>query len=447
MSTYIPHTSTELQEMFNVIGVKTIDELFAEIPNNLRLNKDLDIPCGMSELEMTRELTSLSEINKTVDKNVCFLGGGAYDHIIPAAIDHLLLRGDFFTAYTPYQPEVSQGTLQCIYEYQSLICSLTGMDQTNASLYEGATANVEAIKMAEAQTGRKKVILLDTINPAYRKVIKTINGAQDTEIITLSFEDGVCDVTKLAQAIDDKTAAVLVQYPNFFGCLEDIENIAKMAHEAGALCIVCANPIALAIIEAPGNLGADIVTGEGQPLGVPLSFGGPYIGFLAAKKALLRKMPGRIVGKTLDIDGKQGFVLTLQAREQHIRREKAGSNICSNQALVALNTTIYMSLMGAEGLKEVALHCFQKAHYMKSELAKIEKLTVPFTSSFFHEMVIKVPNADSVLKRMEEKGIFAGIALEKYYPNLKDCILLAVTEKRTKSEIDDYCKYLGEALK
>jgi glycine dehydrogenase subunit 1 len=447
MATYIPHTDAELQEMLKVIGVTSIDELFSDIPTKLRLNRKLELPDGMSEMEMSNRFKELSSMNATTDKNLCFLGGGAYDHIIPAAIDHLLLRGDFFTAYTPYQPEVSQGTLQAIYEYQSLICSLTGMDQTNASLYEGATANVEAIKMAEAQTRRKKVVILETVNPRYRNVIKTINGAQNTEIVTIPTEDGATDLAALKAKLDSETAAVLVQYPNYFGSIEDIETIAAAAHEAGALCIVSANPIALAMLEAPGNLGADIVTGDGQPLGIPLSFGGPYVGFLAAKKALLRRMSGRIVGRAKDVDGKQGYVLTLQAREQHIRREKASSNICSNQALMALTTTIYMSLMGSEGLKEVAMQCFQKAHYMKSELGKIAGVALPFTASFFHEFVVKVPNANKLLNNMQEQGFLGGILLEKYYPEMKDCILVAVTEKRTKCEIDRFCSLVKEAVK
>lgn len=443
MATYIPTTPDELQEMLGAIGVKTIDDLFAEIPPELRLQGELNLPAGMSESEMARKVTRLAETNETVDKNVCFLGGGAYDHIIPAVIDHLLLRGDFFTAYTPYQPEVSQGTLQCIYEYQSLICGLTGMDQSNASLYEGATANVEAINMATAHTSRNKILVLQTVNPEYRRVISTLNGALGVEILTVPFEDGAVDPARVQELMSDKIAAVVMQYPNFFGSIEDIERISEIAHAAGALSIVCANPIALGLIEAPGKLGADIVTGEGQPLGIPLSYGGPYLGFLAAKKALLRRMPGRIVGRTKDIDGKIGFVLTLQAREQHIRREKASSNICSNQALMALNATIYMSLMGSDGIREVAQQSFQKAHYMKRELAKVSGISFPFTGSFFHEMVVKIPNARKVVAKMAKKGIFAGIPLDTWFTSLKDCVLIAVTEKRSKDEIDNYCNMLG----
>lgn len=443
MANYIPTTPAELQEMLGAIGVKTIEDLFAEIPPELRLQGELNIPAGMSEPEMIRKVTRLAQTNETVDNNVCFLGGGAYDHIIPSVIDHLLLRGDFFTAYTPYQPEVSQGTLQCIYEFQSLICGLTGMDQSNASMYEGATATVEAINMATAQTRRNRVLVLQTVNPEYRRVMSALNTPLGVDLVSVPFEDGSVDLAKLQDLLNDQVAAVVMQYPNFLGCIEDIEKISEIAHNAGALSIVIANPIALGLLETPGKLGADIVAGEGQPLGIPLSFGGPYLGFLAAKKALLRRMPGRIVGKTTDLDGKAGYVLTLQAREQHIRREKASSNICSNQALMALNATIYMSLMGREGIKEVAYQSFQKAHYLKRELAKIEGVVFPFTGSFFHELVIKIPNARKVLGKMAKQGIFAGIPLDNWYTNLKDCVLVAVTEKRSKDEIDHYCNLIG----
>lgn len=443
MANYIPTTPAELQEMLGAIGVKTIEDLFAEIPPELRLQGELNIPEGMSEPEMVRKVTRLAQANETVDNNLCFLGGGAYDHIIPAAIDHLLLRGDFFTAYTPYQPEVSQGTLQCIYEFQSLICGLTGMDQSNASMYEGATAAVEAINMATAQTRRSRVLVVQTVNPEYRRVMNSLNTPLGVDLVSVPFEDGAVDPAKVKELMSDQVAAVVMQYPNFLGCIEDVEKISAIAHEAGALAIVIANPIALGLLETPGRLGADIVAGEGQPLGIPLSFGGPYVGFLAAKKALLRRMPGRIAGKTTDIDGKTGYVLTLQAREQHIRREKASSNICSNQALMALNATIYMSLMGREGIKEVAYQSFQKAHYLKRELAKIEGVVFPFTGSFFHELVIKIPNARKILGKMTRQGIFAGIPLDNWFTNLKDCVLVAVTEKRSKDEIDHYCNLLG----
>lgn len=443
MANYIPNTPDEVQEMLKAIGVKTVEDLFAEIPPELRLQGELNLPAGVSEFEMTKKLAALAGENTTVDQAVCFLGGGAYDHIVPAMIDHILLRGDFFTAYTPYQPEVSQGTLQAIYEFQSLISSLTGMDQANASMYEGASATAEAINMATAQTRRNRVLMLQSVHPEYRRVASTLCGALNTEIVNVPFEDGAIDVARVAEMINKETAAVVMQYPNFFGCIEDIERIAEVAHENGALAIVIANPVALGLLEAPGNLGADIVCGEGQALGIPLSYGGPYLGFLSASKALLRRMPGRIVGRTVDVDGKSGFVLTLQAREQHIRREKASSNICSNQALMALNATVYMSLMGRDGIREVATQSFQKAHYLKRELGEIKGLSFPFTGSFFNEFVIKIPNARKVLGKMAKNGVFAGIPLDDYFAGLKDHVLVAVTEKRTRGELDGYVDMIG----
>lgn len=446
MANYIPNTPDQVQEMLRAIGADSVEELFDEIPPELKLQNDLDMPAGVSELEMSKQLKELAAQNKTVDDTVCFLGGGAYDHIIPAAIDHLLLRGDFFTAYTPYQAEVSQGTLQSIYEYQSLICSLTAMEQSNASMYEGGSALAEAVNMATAQTRRNRVLMLQTVNPLYKKVAESISGAMGTEIITVEFDEVIIDPSKVKKLLNEEIAAVVIQYPNFFGGIEDVEAISQAAKSVGALTIVSTNPIALGLLEAPGNIGADIVTGEGQPLGIPLSFGGPYLGFLAAQKNLLRRMPGRIVGRTKDIDGKDGFVLTLQAREQHIRREKASSNICSNQGLMALTVAIYLSLLGKEGLKDVANQCFQKTRYMKKELQNVAKVTSPYNYSFFNEFVVKIPNAKKILAKMAKNGIFAGIALEDYFPKLKDEVLIAVTEKRTKQEIDDYCKMLGGFL-
>ncbi|MFZ5951076.1 MAG: aminomethyl-transferring glycine dehydrogenase subunit GcvPA [Candidatus Rifleibacteriota bacterium] len=443
MANYIPNTPDEVQEMLKAIGVKTVDDLFAEIPPELRLQGELNLPAGVSEHEMTRKLSTLAAENTSVDQAVCFLGGGSYDHIVPAMIDHILLRGDFFTAYTPYQPEVSQGTLQAIYEFQSLISSLTGMDQANASMYEGASATAEAVNMATGQTRRNRVLLLQSVNPEYRRVVSTLCGVLGTEFVNVPYDDGSVDTGRVAELINKETAAVVMQYPNFFGCIEDVQRIAELAHENGALAIVVANPIALGLLEAPGVLGADIVTGEGQPLGIPVSFGGPYLGFLSASKALLRRMPGRIVGRTVDVDGKTGYVLTLQAREQHIRREKASSNICSNQALMALNATVYMSLMGRDGIKEVAAQSFQKAHYLKRQLSEIKGISFPFTGSFFNEFVIKIPNARKVLGKMAKNGIFAGIPLDDYFAGLKDHVLVAVTEKRSRGEIDQYVDMIG----
>ncbi|HNW37192.1 MAG TPA: aminomethyl-transferring glycine dehydrogenase subunit GcvPA, partial [Candidatus Ozemobacteraceae bacterium] len=341
----------------------------------------------------------------------------------------MLLRGDFFTAYTPYQAEISQGTLQAIYEYQSLICGLTGMDVSNASMYEAGTALVEALNMAKAQTGRTRVVIPETVHPEYRRVAKTINTQMGIEIVTVPVEDGSTDMVKLAEVVNDSTAAVVAGYPNFFGSVEDLQALAKIAHDVGALFVVTADPISLGLLTAPGDLGADIVCGEGQSLGIPMSFGGPSLGFMACKDALLRKIPGRITGATVDKANRRGFVLTLQAREQHIRREKAGSNICSNQALMALNATIYMSLLGSAGIREVANQGFQKAHHLKKELAaRVPAVSFPFAAPFMNEFVIKVPNAKKVVTKMARNGVLGGVLLDRWYPALKDHMLVAVTE-------------------
>ncbi|HOY65998.1 MAG TPA: aminomethyl-transferring glycine dehydrogenase subunit GcvPA [Candidatus Ozemobacteraceae bacterium] len=444
MSSYLPHTQAEVKAMLEAIGVKSIDDLFAEIPAELRLNRPLDLPDGLSESEVVDEMNDLAQLNYGANELLCFLGAGIYDHYIPSAINHLLLRGDFFTAYTPYQAEISQGTLQAIYEYQSLICGLTGMDVSNASMYEAGTALVEALNMAKAQTGRTRVVIPETVHPEYRRVAKTINTQMGIEIVTVPFEDGVTDMAKLAEVVNDSTAAVVAGYPNFFGSVEDLEALANVAHNVGALLVVTADPVSLGLLTAPGDLGADIVCGEGQSLGIPMSFGGPSLGFMACKEALLRKVPGRITGATVDKTGRRGFVLTLQAREQHIRREKAGSNICSNQALMALNATIYMSLLGRDGIRDVANQSFQKAHHLKKELAaRVPAVSFPFAAPFMNEFVIKVPNAKKLLLKMAKQGVLGGVALERWFPTLKDHLLVAVTEKRTAEDIDYYCELLG----
>ena len=444
MGSYLPHTQAEVKAMLEAIGVKSIDDLFAEIPAGLRLNRPLDLPAGMSESEVIGEMTELAGMSYGTNEMLCFLGAGIYDHYIPATINHLLLRGDFFTAYTPYQAEISQGTLQAIYEYQSLICGLTGMDVSNASMYEAGTALVEALNMAKAQTGRTRVVIPETVHPEYRRVAKTINTQMGIEIVTVPFEDGIADMAKLTEAVNDSTAAVVAGYPNFFGSIEDLQALANIAHNAGALLIVTADPLSLGLLTAPGDLGADIVCGEGQSLGIPMSFGGPSLGFMACREALLRKIPGRITGATVDKANRRGFVLTLQAREQHIRREKAGSNICSNQALMALNATIYMSLLGRDGIREVANQGFQKAHHLKKELAaRVPAVSFPFAAPFLNEFVVRVPNAKKVVAKMAKNGVLGGVLLDRWFPALKDHLLVAVTEKRTAEDIDYYCELLG----
>ncbi len=446
MSSYVPNTDLQVKEMLATIGVGSIDELFAEIPASVRLNRPLCLPKGLSEPETVRKLTDLAEQNISTAEAVSFLGGGVYDHYIPAAVNHLLLRGDFFTAYTPYQAEVSQGTLQAIYEFQSLMCGLTGMDQANASMYEGGTALAEAVAMAQTQTGRHRVLLPETVHPEYRLVTESLLPSLGAKLVSVPMEDGVTDLARLAEKLDDQTAAVVVQYPNFFGRIEELDEISAAAKRVGAMLVVVANPLALGLLKPPAEFGADIVCGEGQPLGIPMSYGGPSLGFLAAKTALLRKMPGRIAGCTRDVRNQRGFVLTLQAREQHIRREKATSNICSNQALMALSATIYLSLLGEHGVRTVARQCFQKAHYLRRELEKVPGLSFPFHGPFYHEFVVKIPGAKKVLDKMAKEGVFAGIALQRWYPALADCVLVAVTEKRTVEEMNLYCQLLGGLL-
>ncbi len=447
MAGFVPHTPQEVTQMLQAIGVKRVEDLFGDIPEKYRLNKPLNLPAGMSEAEVLDKLTDLAYQNIGTDEMTCFLGAGAYDHHIPVVIKHLLSRGDFFTAYTPYQAEISQGTLQAIYEYQSLMCELTGMDVANASMYEGATALAEATHMAQVQTGRSKLVMLDSVHPEYRMVTKGMLMYMGAKIIEVPSDDGVTDLNKLADAIDAETAAVVVQYPNFFGCIEDLETIGNMAKAHGALFIVAAYPIALGILRPPGECGADIVCGEGQSLGIPMSFGGPYLGYIAVKESLIRRMPGRLAGVTTDCRGQRGLTLTLQAREQHIRREKATSNICSNQALMALNATIYLSLLGRDGLREVAVQSLTKAHYLKKELEKLHGLKFPFSAPFFNEFVVQVPNSEKTLKKMRKEGILAGVPLECWYPALQNHLLIAVTEKRTAPELQEYIEVMGGLLK
>jgi glycine dehydrogenase subunit 1 len=428
---YIANTPENVQEMLARIGVKNFNELIADIPQDILLKSRLDLPAPLSEMEAAREITGISKINRPAGEMISFLGGGAYDHYIPAAVDHILSRPEFYTAYTPYQAEVSQGTLQAIWEFQSLIAALTGMEVANASMYDGATALTEAGLMACSHTKRKKLIISGTVHPEYLEVLKTYCRGLNIEIAEIPWKDGVTSLEELERTIDDKTAAVLVQHPNFLGALEPVEEMSDIAHRKGALLVVSADPISLGILKAPGSYGADIATGEGQPLGIPLGLGGPYLGLLAAKNSLLRLMPGRIVGLTTDSQGREGLVLTMQAREQHIRREKASSNICSNQALCALAATVYLSLMGRDGIKQAAELCLQKSHYLA------EQLGPAFKAPFFKEFVYKTNRpASQVLAELRQKGILAGLDLGRFFKQLEGHLLISVTEKRTKDELD-----------
>lgn len=435
---FVPHTESEIKEMLTKIGTSTTEDLFEDISPEVKLKKDLQLSPGLDEMSLRKEITGMSQENAHTDEYVSFLGAGAYEHFRPALIDHLLLRSEFYTAYTPYQPEISQGTLQAIFEFQTAICELTGMDVANASMYDGATALAEAMIMASGQTRKNKVLISSTVHPEYRTVAKTYAWARKIELLEIPYEDGLTNLRELENMLTSDIGAVVIQNPNFFGGIESLKRVVELAQNNKALVILCADPILLGLLEAPGNLGVDIVVGEGQSLGMPLSFGGPYLGFMATKEKYMRRMPGRIVGVAQDKRGNTGFVLTLQAREQHIRREKASSNICSNQALCALAATIYLSTMGKKGIREVAEQCLFKAHYAKSLLEQIPGVEIAYPGTqTFKEFVVKTeePIVD-INKRLLDAGIIGGLDLGQIYPELTNHMLLCVTEARSKVEID-----------
>lgn len=431
---YVPNPLNVRQEMLAAMGLTSMEDLFADIPKQYHLQQ-VDLGPGLSEIEIKRKLSNLAKKNISTAEYATFLGAGAYDHHVPVAIDQLLLRSEFYTTYTPYQAELSQGILQSIFEYQSLICDLTGMDVANASMYDGASALAEACNVAADATRRRKIIVPDTVNPSYRQVLDTYGLGNNYEIQTVSSGNGQMG-EELLNSIDDETAAVILQHPNWFGVLEtEAAAIAARAHAHKALFIMVVDPISLGLLKSPGDLGADIVVGEGQALGSPLAFGGPYLGFFAATNKLMRRVPGRLVGQTNDEDGVRAFVLTLQAREQHIRRERASSNICSNQALNALAATIYLALVGPRGLREVALRSHQLANYAAQQLTK-HGVELMYDRPFFKEFAIKLADPIAANKRLLEHNIIGGYALP-------DGMLLAFTEKRTKAEIDSLVAVLG----
>ncbi len=434
---FIPNSAEQRQDMLARIGVKNVAELFNDIPDNLKLNRPLDIPKGLSEQDLVRHVHGLAKKNAHAGDYLSFLGAGAYEHYVPSFVDHLLLRSEFYTAYTPYQPEISQGTLTAIYEYQTMVCELTGMDVANASMYDGASALAEAALMACDSTWRNQVILSSTIHPDYKEVIRTYLFGQGVELLEISYANGVTDFTSLEKQISNKTAAVLVQNPNFFGCIEDGVKLAELAHAAGALLVVAVNPVSLGLLKAPGEYGADIVVGEGQPFGNPVSFGGPFLGFFACKEKYMRRMPGRIVGATVDRNGQRAFVLTLQAREQHIRREKATSNICSNEALCALAFTMHLSALGKEGIGKLARLNLQKAHYAAAQITQLPGYELPFSTSFFNEFIIKttLEPAKITAELLKEK-IVGGLDMNRFFPEFKNHLLFCVTETKSKEDID-----------
>jgi len=442
MSVYIPNDQSCRQQMMETVGLASLEDLFQAIPRELRIDTGLKLEPGLSELELMRHMKALAEKNKGTDALPCFIGAGAYDRYIPTVIRHLTSRSEFYTAYTPYQPEISQGTLQVIFEFQTMIANLTGMDVANASMYDGASACAEAALMAASSTKRSQVLVSRTVNPEVREVLSTYARFNGIELLEIEISDGITDINHLASLLTDNTAGVVLQNPNFFGIIEDLAPMEQLIHNQNALMIVnVSDPVSLALIKSPGEQKADIVVGEGQSLGISLNFGGPYLGFMAATEKLMRKLPGRIVGETVDLNGKRGFVLTLQAREQHIRREKATSNICTNQGLNALAATIYLSVMGRKGLTEAANQSMSKARYAMAELKKAGFKPL-FDRPFFDEFAIVLnKNAHTVNEKLLEHGILGGYALDKEFLGRfglkqEQAMLICVTEKRTKEEID-----------
>jgi glycine dehydrogenase subunit 1 len=445
---YVLNTPADRREMLNAVGASSLDDLLRSIPAELRLNRPLDLPPALTEIDLTRHLQGLAARNASAATHACFLGGGAYDHFIPAVVDEVAGRGEYYTAYTPYQAEASQGTLQAIFEYQTLICQLTGLDVANASLYDGASATAEAVLMAVNLTDRTgRVVVAESVHPEYRQVLATYLANLRVELVTLPTPHGFLDPDDVKRAVTDQTTAVVVQHPNFFGALEEVEAVGALARARGALYVTAFDPISLGVLKRPADYGADIAVAEGQCLGNPLMSGGPYLGVLACRQEYVRKVPGRLVGQTVDRRGHRCWVLTLQTREQHIRREKATSNICTNQGLLALRATVYLAALGPQGLKETAELCLRKAHYAAQQLARVPGVRLALDRPFFKEFALRLPgDVRPLLAGLAEDGYLAGLPLARYYPDLGDCVSVAVTEKRTKAEIDGLAKALGERI-
>ena len=447
MHRYLSNTPTDQRAMLDVIGAASVEDLLSRVPARARLGRSLDLPPASPEMNLIAEMRALAAGNADAGGYTCFLGGGSYDHFVPGVINHMILRGEFFTAYTPYQPEASQGTLRSIYEYQTMIAELTGMDVANASIYDGGSSLAEAALMAASVTGRSEVVLAAGVHPLYRHVTATYCDGPRVALRPAPAPDGALDLERARAIVGAKTAALVIQTPNFYGCLEDVSAAAEIAHAAGALLIVAADPVNLGVLEGPGHLGADIVVGEGQGLGVPMSYGGPNLGVFAAKKELVRRMPGRLVGATVDLDGQRGFVLTLQTREQHIRRAKATSNICTNVALCALMATIYLSTLGKQGLVEVGELSAAKAHYAADRLTQVPGVSLRFAAPFFKEFTLKLPvSPDRVVGKLLKQRILGGVPLKRFDRALGDCLLVAVTEKRSREEIDRFADALAKAV-
>jgi glycine dehydrogenase subunit 1 len=445
-SRYIPHTEEDIQTMLEFAGAKKVEDLFEMIPKEYRLSKPLNLPEPLSEPDLLRYLQGLQSATDS-----SFLGAGAYHHFIPSVIPALISRSEFYTAYTPYQPEISQGTLQAIFEYQTLMCQLTGMEVSNASMYDGASSLAEAVWMAERVTKRKKILISEAVHPEYRKVIQTYIDPEQQEMISIPFrkDEGRTDERGLSDLLDGDVSGVVIQSPNFFGVIEDLHLMADQIHEAGGLMIVgFSEAVAYGILKPPGEEGADIVVGEGQSFGIPLSYGGPYLGIFATRDRFVRNMPGRLVGETIDLEGKRGFVLTLATREQHIRRERATSNICTNEGLCALMATIFLSCLGKRGLRELALMNLSKAEYAKKVASQIPGCKLFFSAPTFNEFALKIPgDPEKVLERLKGKKILGGIPLGRFYAEMNHHLLVTVTEMNTREEIDRWAEALERALK
>lgn len=444
---YIPHTPSDWEELLQTLGLESVEELFAAIPPQARSPR-LGLPAPLSELELGRELWELAGRNQSLERRPSFLGAGAYRHFVPAVVDYILRRGEFSTAYTPYQPEVSQGTLTAIYEFQTLTARLLGMEVANASLYDGATALAEAALMAVRITGRERILVSAVVHPEHRQVLATYTQGLNLAVDELGYDRarGITDASLLEGRLAEDVACLIVQHPNFFGCLEDLAALALPAQGVGALLVVSVDPIAMGLLKPPGDYGADIAIAEGQPLGSPLGFGGPYLGLLACRREYLRQMPGRLVGLTRDAEGRRGFVMTLQTREQHIRRERATSNICTNEALVALAAAVYLATLGKAGVRRVAELCYHRAHYAAQRITAIEGYELLFAAPFFKEFAVKAPlRAKEANARLLARGIVGGYELGKDYPELGgEALLFCVTEMNPKGEIDCLIQALGE---
>ena len=449
-SRYIPHTEEDVRKMLETIGVKNVEDLFGSIPKECRLSRPLDLPQALSEPDLMTHFEGLQSPIFSGGRWSSFLGAGAYQHFIPAVVSALTSRSEFYTAYTPYQPEISQGTLQAIFEYQTLMCLLTGMEVSNASLYDGASSFAEAVLMAHRVTKRRKVLLSEAVHPDYRRVIQTYIDPDQQEIVPIPYlkDEGRTDLKALSDLLDGEVGAVVIQSPNFFGAIEDLGPIGERVHQAGGLLVAgFSEAIAYGILSPPGDLGADIVAGEGQSLGMPVSFGGPYLGIFATREKFVRSMPGRLIGETVDLEGKRGFVLTLATREQHIRRERATSNICTNEGLCALMATIFLSCFGKQGLAEMARMNLSKAEYAKKAVSGIRGCQPAFSSPTFNEFVLRVEgDPEGILGELKKKKILGGVSLGKFYPELSRHLLVTVTELNTKEEIDRWAKTLKKIL-